>query len=200
MADLATPDDVVARLGRDLTSVEAAKVAALLTDASASVRNYTHQTISQVVGDTVQVSVRNGKLRLPQRPVTAVTSVNNLGALPLYYQWLGNDTIAMGPTGINAFGWEPFRNPVGTVQVVYTHGYSTIPDDIIGVVCSIVLRALGREPTDAGITSESIQGYSYSLGSTGAAGAFGLLQGEKDILENYLRVGGQVQTAQMWVV
>lgn len=199
MADLATTTDVMDRLGRNLTATEALKVDALLVDASASVRSYTHQVISLVVDDVAQVPVRNGKMRLPQRPVISVASVNNAAAAPLYYQWLGNDTIAVGPTGINPFGWEPFRNVVNTVEVVYTHGYDPVPDDIVGIVCQIVLRALGREPTDAAITSESIQGYSYSLGLTGAAGAFGLLQAEKDILDSYTRVGGQIQTAQIWV-
>lgn len=200
MADLFTSTDVVARLGRTLTSSEAAKIAALIKDASASIRNYTHQTISQVTGDVVRVPVRNGKLRLPQRPVTAVSNVSNTAVSPLYYQWIGDDTISVGPTGINAFGWEPYRIGLMTVQVTYDHGYVPIPDDIVGVGCSIVMRALGREPTDAGITSESIQGYSYSLGAAGAAGAFGLLQAEKDVLEGYKKSGGQVQTAPMWIV
>jgi hypothetical protein len=190
MADLATSADVIARLGRALTTSEAAKIDALLADASASVRNYTHQYIEQVVNDTVTLQVHNGMVRLPQRPITAVTG------LP----WYGGDTIRVGFTNpLDAFAFEPYRFGTRAVAVTYTHGYDPIPDDIIGVVCSIVMRALGREPTDAGLTSESIAGYSYSLGSAAAAGGFGLLQAEKDVLDNYCRQGGVVQTAPLWI-
>lgn len=197
MADLATSADVAARLGRDLTPVETIKIPALLQDASASVRNYTHQYIEQVIDDTVTLRVRNARIRLPQRPVTAVS----LGAGPPgSFQWLGDDKIFVGSSIPDTFGWEPWRYGIRAVTVTYTHGYNPIPDDIIGVVCSIVMRALGREPTDAGMTSESIQGYSYTIGVVGAAGALGLLNSEMAILDAYCQVGGNVQTAQPWIV
>lgn len=199
MTDLAESNDIIARLGRPLTAVEQIRVEALLTDASASVRNYTRQTISAVAGDTVRVKVRNGRARLPQRPVTAVASVSSIAGGAILYQWWGDDIISTGSNVPDSFAWEPFRNGVTAVDVVYSHGYDPIPDDIIGVVCSIVTRALGRPPEDSGMTSESIAGYSYAIGAVGAAGAFGLLNGEKAILDAYCRVGGQIQTAPVWI-
>lgn len=187
MTDLATSTDIEARLGRTLTTLEATRVVPLLTDASASVRNYTRQTITQVTDDVVRLKIRNGRVRLPQRPATAVTTVKNtLGDLVLF-QWDGGSIVVVGSNVPDTFAWVPWLNGMAAVDVTYTHGYSTVPDDIVGVVCSIVMRALGREPLDAGITSETIQGYSYSLGSAGAAGAFGLLSSEADILDAYRR-------------
>jgi hypothetical protein len=187
LPELATSADVVARLGRALTTVEAARIDALLTDASASVRNYTRQTITEET-TTDRLRVRGGKVRLPQRPVTAVTSVTNMNGDPVLYQWFGFDDLWTSPNVPDTWAWEPWRTGIMAVDVTYTHGYDPVPDDIVGVVCSIVMRAIGREPVDAGITTESIQGYSYTLGSAAAAGGFGMLQAERDILDAYRRV------------
>jgi hypothetical protein len=195
MTDLATSADVVARLGRPLTTVEAARIGALLRDASASVRNYMRQEVTETT-TTVRLRVRNGKVRLPQRPVTDVATVANVNGGPVMYSsWEGFDTINVSSNVLDTFAWEPFRYGIAAVDVTYTHGWNPVPDDIIGVVCSIVMRALGREPVDAGMTTESIQGYSYTLGSAAAAGGFGMLQAERDILDTYARVGGWVNTS-----
>lgn len=198
MADLFELADVEARLGRALTATEVARVAALIADASASIRNYTRQEINEDT-TTATLRVRNGRIRLPQRPVTAVATVVNVNGDPVIYQWDGSDSISSLSNVPDTWAWEPFRGGVLTLDVTYTHGYNPIPDDIIAVGCSIVMRSLGREPVDAGIQSESIQGYSYTLGVIGAAGAVGLLDSEKDILESYRRVGGQISTAPGWI-
>lgn len=195
LAPLATAADVTERLGRVLTDTEAIRVSALLRDASASVRNYMRQDITEAT-TTVRLRVRNGKIRLPQRPVISVTSVANVVGGPIMFStWEGFDTITTSTSVLDSFAVEPYRYGIFAVDVTYKHGYAAVPDDIVGVVCSIVMRALGREPADAGIMSESIQGYSYSVGAAGAAGAFGMLQAERDILDTYGRPGGRVDTA-----
>jgi hypothetical protein len=192
MTDLATLSDVEATLGRDFTDAEENRMPRLLRDASASVRNYMRQDIT-LATSTVRLRIRNGRIRLPQRPVIAVTSVATVGGGPLMFSsWEGFDTITVSNSMLDTFAWEPFRNGIAVADVTYTHGWSPVPDAIVGVVCSIVSRALGRNPADAGMTQESIQGYSYQLGSAGAAGAFGMLQAERDILDTYARVGGRV--------
>lgn len=195
MTDLASIADVEYRLGRNLTDTELLRIDALLRDASASIRSYTRQTISQVVGDTVRLPVRAGRVRLPQRPVTAVTTVTNLWGDPVLFYWGGGDTITTGANTPDAFAWVPWLNGTPSVDVVYTHGDNPVGDDVIGVCCQIVIRALGRDPTDAGMQSESIAGYSYTLGAAAAAGAFGMLQAERDVLDAYTRVGGQIDTS-----
>lgn len=195
--DLATTADVVARLGRSLTDTEALRVTALLKDSSASVRNYTRQHFTETETTDALVA-RNGRVVLPQRPATAIGGVLSPAGAPVAYVWPGTDYLVVAGALTETWSWqfEPFVNgPPPTLTVTYTHGYETIPDDIVGVVCSIVLRAIGREPLDAGITSETIQGYSYALGTTGAAGPFGLLQPERDVLDSYTRTGGRVNTS-----
>ena len=53
MADLATADDLEARLGRTLTSTEETRAAAYLAEASALIRRYTGQSFDAVTDDTV---------------------------------------------------------------------------------------------------------------------------------------------------
>lgn len=198
MADLIEVSDIEAHLGRALTSPEVARVAALMADASGSIRSYTKQTITEETTTDV-LRIRNGRVRLPQRPVTAVTVVVNSNGDPVIYQWDGADSLVTGSNVPDAWAWVPFASSIVALTVTYTHGYNPIPDDIIGVGCSMVMRALGREPVDAGMTSESIQGYSYTIGAIGAAGALGLLDSERMILDPYCRVGGQISTAPSWI-
>lgn len=198
MADLCVVADIENRLGRVLTDAEVMRVTALIADASASIRNYTRQTITEETTTDV-LRIRNGRVRLPQRPVTAVTTVVNVNGDPVIYQWDGADMLAASSNVPDSWAWVPWRNGINNLTVTYTHGYATVPDDIVAVCCSIVMRSLGREPVDAGLQSETIQGYSYTLGAIGAAGAVGLLQSEKDILDAYCRVGGQINTMPAWI-
>jgi len=87
------------------------------------------------------------------------------------------------------------------VAVTYTHGYATIPDDIVGVCTRAAARAyqagLAAAAVGAvsGVASMTLGDYSYSLG-TGAGGGTGeglmgasaarmLLLSEKDTLNKY---------------
>lgn len=184
---LATSDDVVERLGRALTTEEAAKIDALLDDASAAVRAYAGQTFTEHE-TTDLLPIRNRAIQLPLRPVSAVDSVTDQNANSLVFTWLtGDTTIALASRGyLNE--WELNVLPgtrMAKAFVTYTHGYYVIPDDVIGVVCQIAGRALGSPSTDAGMTQETIQGYSYMQGSAAGAGPFGMLPDEKRVLDRY---------------
>jgi hypothetical protein len=155
---LATPLDVAARLGRDLTQAELLRLPALLQDASAKVRNYTGRTFTQAE-TTVRLRVNNGRVKLPQRPVVSITSVKMLnrdgtvGTTLAGWFWDGLAEIATAsPSQIANGPWFP-NDRYRIVEVTYTHGYSTVPADVLAVVCSIATRALGRKPEDAGLTS-----------------------------------------------
>lgn len=199
LPDLASLEDVADRLGRDLTVDEQRIVTRLLTDASAAVRLYTGQDFSLVTDDVVTLRIRNGKARLPQRPVVAVTSATFAAITgtqtPAFFWFDGIQTIILNPNVPDLFGWEPFRFDVPTVRVTYTHGYTTdeLPPALVGLVVQIVGRALGTELINSGIRQESIDNYQYALGSAGAAGGFGLLPAEKDALDRFRRQGGVVQ-------
>lgn len=189
MTTLATELDLERRLGRSLTHDEGRRVDALLTDASAAIRAYTAQTITSET-TTDRLRIRRGRVRLPQRPVTDVDAVTDTEGTALSFTWSGSDELDVGLIDVlYDWAWEPFRTGTDSipVDVTYTHGYLDVPDDIVGVCAGIALRALGQTPTMSGITAESIEGYSYTIGSVGAAGGFGLLPDERTILDRYRR-------------
>jgi hypothetical protein len=187
---LATLDDLQDRIGRVLEGDDVTRALAILDDASAAVRSYTGQTISEAT-TTDRLQPRRGLLRLPQRPVTAVASVQNTDGIDVSYTWDHGSTVNLGGYGfLNSFEVEPFRNQRMWLDVTYTHGWETVPADIIAVVCQIAGRAYGRPLEDTGLQSESIAGYSYSLGSAAAAGGLGMLNDERAVLDRYRIVGG----------
>lgn len=192
MEPLATLDDLAVRLGRTLSDVEETRAAALLDDASAAVRAYTGQDFTSSE-TTVRLVPRNGKIALPQRPVTAVDSVKTVDGTDLVFTWWTGNSVTVGATSINWF--EVNGSPTQPVDVTYTHGYTTVPADIVAVVCQIVGRAMTKPADEAGFTQESIAGYSYALGAAAASGAVGMLADEKAVLDRYRRPGGTARLA-----
>jgi hypothetical protein len=192
MDPLASIDDVAARLGRTLSDDEEMRVGALLDDASAAVRSYTGQGFT-AEETTARLTPRNGKLVLPQRPVTAVATVQTVDGDDLVFTWWSGDKVTVGATNLNWF--EVYGNPTQPVDVTYTHGYAAVPDDVVAVVCQIVGRAMTRPADEAGFTQESVAGYSYSLGAAAAAGAVGMLSDEKAVLDRYRRPVGSARLA-----
>lgn len=180
---LATTDDFQARLGRDLTDDETARAEALLADVSAAVKIRTTQTF-ELAETTVRLRIRRDGVRLPQSPVHGVTAVTDIDGNDISFEWDGLDRVALTNRTL-AVDFADICTPVTVVDVTYEHGYEDVPEAIIGVVCSIALRAFGVAPTDAAYSQESIDGYSYTIGSAGAAGPFGVLPYEAEILDAY---------------
>lgn len=192
MAALVTPEQVGARLGRSYTDPETIRVEALIADVSAAVRSYTGQQILEAT-TTDRLRVHRGTVRLPQRPVTAVSAVEDIDGNASDYTWDGLDRLNYVGTGtLNRFDYDYFRLTPAVVDVTYTHGYDTTPDDLVGVVSQIVIRALSVDIDRSAIQQETIAGYSYSLGGAAGAGAYGLLLGERQILDRYRRTGSVV--------
>jgi hypothetical protein len=175
---LASVDDLSGRLGRALTAAESDRAELLLADASAAVRSYTGQHISQSE-TTSRLRLRGGTVRLPQRPVIDVASVADTDGVDLDVTWVAGDRLVV--TNAYLTGW---------VDVTYTHGYEEIPSEIIAVVCQIAGRAFGRPADESGMQSETIGQYSYTVGVAAAAGGLGLLNDERAVLDRYARVGG----------
>jgi hypothetical protein len=210
LTPLATAADIEARLGRSLSADETGRVEALLVDASAAVRGYTRRSFTTGTS-TVRLRARGGQLRLPQRPVSSVTSVkwvaNGVATTVTPFWFDGLDTVYLrwagyqsnwggawgddfdGASGGLGYRWDSggglhtAHQPV--FEVVYVHGADAAPDEIVAVACNIVLRAFGHRPDQGALQSESIQGYSYQVGSAGAAGPLGLLPDEKATLDRH---------------
>lgn len=192
LAPLATVADLEARLERALAGAERTRAERLLDDASAAVREWTGQHFTQAT-TTISVRPKRGKVRLPQRPVTAVTTVTDVAGNPLLFEWLGSDRVKVTLTSFEIEGTY-----TGLVKVTYTHGYAAdeIPRIVVAIVCQIAGRALGQKPEDTGKTQESLGEYAYAVGAAAAAGAVGMLSDERLALERYKRSAGSVDMLQ----
>jgi hypothetical protein len=147
---LATAEQLASVLQQDL---DRATAELALATASGKVRAYTRQRIDLVTGETIDLEGYVREVLLPQRPVVednshtlTVTEVSSLGlALPTLQAY--RDYIRIGQRLIRTAGagWDALVGyPMGiwqpTVRVTYSHGYATIPDEIVGVVLDLASR------------------------------------------------------------
>lgn len=183
MASLATLQQLESRMSTALSDRE--RAVELLIDASATVRSYTGQHITQATS-TDRLKVKRGMVRLPQAPVTAVSAVVDTNGNAVLFEWLQGNRVQI-QSNLDTFSFVPWQNGLRYVDVTYTHGYATVPGDIVAVVCQIAGRAYGTSPDAAAASSESIGSYSYSTGGAAASGAAGMLAPERAILDRYRR-------------
>lgn len=191
-------DDVVTilQLG-EISASTGSAITSSIDESTSAIRNYTHQYLSFVEDDTLTIDGHGGtKIYLPELPVTEITSVTLNGVL------LTVDTdYKLGQHGIlhrlNGYWTSGIQN----ITIVYSHGYTTIPDDI-NAVC---VRAASRL-VQSGIVSAQFNGNpvvssttlgdysvaynssgvsSNSSGMMGVSGARILLPSEKNILDKY---------------
>lgn len=206
LPDLAVLDDVAAILQRDLTTQEQTYASRLITQASAIVRDYTRQTITQVTNDVVTLPGNwSNTLLLPQRPVTSVSSVVINGASAPYTQWTlienslmlgtgsfqpdygsmlwGGPTL-WGPAGSNngpqATG-ASWQGPQTQITVTYTHGFATVPAAITNIVAGMVALAVA---SPVGVNQEKIGGYQVSY-TRSEGGSMSIQPSDEKILKKY---------------
>ena len=209
MTALAIQADVEATLGRTLTAAQATACTRLLDMASGLVRNYTRQTLTKVVNDTVTLPGNWGNtLALPQRPVASVASVTMNGAtmpntqwklidnelflgtgafMPDYGSTIWGGSALWGPAGSNqgpqAIG-NTWQGPTAQITVTYTHGHDEVPLDIVNVVAGMVALQLNAE---VGIQSEMIGHYKVGYARNGNGGMT-ISDEDKKILNRYRKV------------
>jgi hypothetical protein len=189
---LVSVNDVTARLPSGL-SFDDSRIAMLIKDASAAVRRFAKQDFT-LNTSTTDVRPIGYKLRLPQRPVVAIVSVqiklpgsDTYSSIPSWY-WDGSDELWLmdSSTVVNLAEEviDAFTQQTPVCRITYQHGYSTVPDDIVGVVCSMVTRLI-TAPGLGGVVSESVGEFSYRLSDAAAQGPMTLTQSEKDVLAAY---------------
>jgi hypothetical protein len=202
--DLATLADVTARSPRALTSAEQTRATVLLGDASALVRTYTGQTFTTVTDDTVILRPTGAYLVLPNPPVTAVSEVRGVdetgapGSLIVGWVWDGLERIDITTVGL--FGgdpWWPWPSGPESFQVVYDHGVAAATDDVVGVVCGMVLRTILAPSPVEGMSAERIGVYSYQMSQQVGGGSTGpmvrLSEQDKEALSAYRPKVGSAQ-------
>lgn len=162
-APLATLEDVVEALGRDLTSSEAAQVDAKLKQASGLFRKEARQIFTQA-RSTRRLKVDGGEVRLPESPVVAVHSVTDDEGYAI--EWC------------ELFG-VAFRVPLRShrfVRVDFTHGYDAeeIPELVVTTVAAAVARVFDTDTrARAGLSQFQESTGPFSEGGTFAAWAVG---------------------------
>jgi hypothetical protein len=143
MNPLCTVQDLSALI-QVTVAVDDAPALAAIAAASAAIRGYFHQALSLVTGDHVVLSPACGRVLLPELPVVAVSAVSLAGTVldPAAYgfeaatgELLRFDPLATPPPW--PIWWDSgFRN----VAVTYTHGYATLPDDLVNVCARVASR------------------------------------------------------------
>jgi len=196
---LATVDDLQVRMFRALTTEEISRAEFMLADASAVIRNYTRQNFTSV-RTTQRIRPIGYRVRLPQRPVVDVHSVNLVIDRMLIpatgFTWDGTDEVWLTNWSqiINlaevAYEWLATHTPVAEVD--YTSGYAETPPDVLGVICSMITRTLSA-PGAGGIISEAVGEYNYRLSEAAAQGPLTLTDAEKRILAAYRPAGVAVE-------
>lgn len=143
VVQLASAADVVAALGRALTSGETAKVGAILDKASELFRARSGQQFTAGTS-TVRIRNRAGVVSLPQRPVTAVSAVVDDDGETLTFDW--DD----GSFQFVVSSSEKY------VTVTYTHG-GAVPDLVRLTVAEITKKVLEVSPHAAAGMSSSMR-------------------------------------------
>lgn len=188
MPALATIADLRNVMERALGQDDNRRAPQLLDIASQRVRTFTGQHFTAET-TTDRVRVRNGKARLSQSPVTAVTAVRDMNGNDVAYEWFAGQVVDCNPTLLNAFEVNLRRTRLQYVDITNTHGYETIPADVVGIVCDMVATALDSPPETIGVQSETVGPFSVA-NSAQFAGGVRLTQTMRDALMNYTSPAG----------
>jgi len=166
MADqLATPEDLAALLQLDWDSLDPAQQASLtmlVEIGTAVVQAEVGQRLVAVTDDSVTLlGTTDSWLDLPERPVTAVSSVAVDGGAVGDYRLFGARLW-------RSCGWAPSPLEPSTVTVAYSHGYATDAQELQlarGAVLAVV-RDWAANPTAA--TSLRIDDYAETYSALAA--------------------------------
>lgn len=153
-AAFASPNDLATWLGIDLTSEEAERADALLTDASNIIREEVKRgDLGLVTDETITMNgTTDESILLPSTPVVSVSAVTIDGA-PLVEgsDWYldGNMIVRLPATSVILNGIDGatfpaitpgFGSPRQTLQITYTHGYPEIPGKVKTICLGMVVR------------------------------------------------------------
>lgn len=163
------PDDASALLALDL--------------ATGTIRNEARQTISVVEDDEVVLRGQwSGDVWLPERPVIEVTEIT-LRHSSLDDEVLADSDFVWDELGLLRRASGYWGGLGAVLAVTYSHGFTTVPDDIKGL-CLQVAGRLFENPSN--VAQETIGSYSYSV-STGARTGVALSVEERRVCWRYRR-------------
>ena len=93
------------------------------------------------------------------------------------------------PAGKMTFGWPyvPW-NIRNQMVVTYSAGYTTLPEDIEGVLLDLIQDAWSSTVRDGSVTEERLGDYSYKVDASNSDSSSDMLARYDDILDRYARV------------
>ena len=181
LAPLATVDDLEAR-GLTVDPGEVGIVNVYLGVASAAVREAAGTAITRTTSTLTLEGVLGQRLTLPGPPIVSVDAVAVDGRAVTDWR-LRSERLWRAP------GWSGIEP--SEVEVTYTHGLLSVPDDIIDLVCRAVAAALVAYRSEDGgtglaadkeITSERLGDWSVTYGADGRVTEMELTQAWRDRL------------------
>ena len=198
MTALFTAEEMLSAVQR--AEIEATTAALLVDMASATVRTYVKQTLTTVTGDAATLyGDGSTMLILPETPVTGVTSVTVGGTgasgsgtdITAEAEWTADGQlryVAVAATPHRGAWYYPWQ-PGVRVDVVYDHGYATVPADVKAVAIEL---AQSLAANSDGIIMERIGDYQVTWAQGGTfslPGRMGLNRDQKERLDPYRQMG-----------
>lgn len=164
--------DLASFMGRTFTSSESEQASALIDVVEAAIESETGVSFTPVVDDAIRIQADgHGIIELKRKPVTAVTSVKDMDGLDI-------DSVEFD--GLATL-YNLYPNQV--VDIVYSHGFSTVPRDIRGVALGAASRVMYNP---SGLRQETVGAISVTYpGIGGEAGTINFSALERKILSKY---------------
>lgn len=185
MTDFFALEQLASVLKQDL---DTATATIARTTAQATIRQYCRQEITAATYTDVilPIGFEDGSwvVRVPQRPLTAITEVSVNGTTYVAnvdYAWNGYSPLIRLARRI----WSAATFQTEPVAVVsYTAGYATVPPIVTAIALAVALREYDN-PT--GVKSRQIDDYAESIGGAGqdVASLVALLPAEMRLLDDY---------------
>lgn len=172
MVQYATATELAGYLQQDVDTYTADLVLALASGAFSEVAGtwFAAQTVTYVRLGTTFTSIR-----LPYRPVTAVSQIRINGVVVTGYTLIKN--VVYRAVG---FG-SPYTLVPDKVEVDLTHGYTSVPDDVKSAV--LETAAAGYLQSNATVASERIDDYAVTF--TDSGGGVQLTANAREIAQSY---------------
>lgn len=185
MVSLVTIEDIEVALGRTASNeAEEAKWQQRIDQISAFIDGYVDCSLEELADDAIRAQADYyGVIELGGDPISTVTSVNHFGDSTAYGipYWDGMNTI---------YGLAPME----VVDIIYSHGYESVPEEIKGVALDAVLAVLGiAEQGSSGpirqfTVGDVTEAYAFSKGEDGATFVNVSISGQ--VLNNYRQTAG----------
>lgn len=169
---LATVADLEAFLGTTFDDPTSAELA--IDIASNIVKNYCGHSILKVLNDNIFLDGSGTTLLLlPAFPVNGIDLIEIEGEIleNTKYKWSKKGWVVR----TDGLLWPSQPN---TIEIIYNHGYDTVPDAILGVVLSLSSRIV-EQPS--GIKQETIGSYSVTYNDPSPT----LRANEQSVLDYY---------------